>query len=256
MRTDTNQPTDVNALGDRDLQELKCGIWRLGEDLVKCGRECGGITNCPTERIIPRGLILEYENRAAEGGVIVVGINPKNAPCEAKEYKSKVISYDVCVKFWNKYRIADPYHKPIREIVDSLGLRGPILWTELVKCENEKGKKGLQINTIQTCADLFLRKEVDLAERWPIVTIGKYPYCYCISEFQDRTIIGLYHPEYPLGTKIVGEFRKLNDRCKALVESRKRKMEGKSFRISPREMFNAAVGKQKLRWTDDEAWCE
>jgi hypothetical protein len=180
-------------------QEILSQINSLGNELVKCPLNCVGIDNVKQDGKIPRCINLELENRNSDGkGVIIAGMNPGKAKKEEmKIYISDNGSYDSHKYFMNQYILKEgknKYHDEIREIVTLLGFDGPILWSEIVKCQSKEGINKLDVQTIRNCVHRFLKKEIELFKEFPIIAIGNESFRTCSLLFPDRQIIGIEHP--------------------------------------------------------------
>lgn len=120
------------------------GILGIGRQLVLCDVGCVGIRCDQSAGIPPRGLIFELRGRRPGRGSAVIGINPGHArPREIRSYLTSGPQYEVVLKYWQDAITTFPYYRKIRRFLDQVGLRGPILWSELAKCENAAGLAGL-----------------------------------------------------------------------------------------------------------------
>jgi hypothetical protein len=76
-------------------------------------------------------------------GWVILGINPgrgsnSNDP-ERDRYKRGPVAYQTHLDYWNEnIGTSHRYHIASRNFLSRVGLSGPILWTELVKCENDE----------------------------------------------------------------------------------------------------------------------
>src|SRR5437868_6248857 len=117
---------------------LADSINAIGRDLVRCNIYCRGIALNHSEGILPRCLILETAGRAEGKGSIIVGINPGRSKQHERDlYRRNGQTYEQEVSYWQKHIAQHRYYKRLRHFADELGFKGAILWTELVKCENE-----------------------------------------------------------------------------------------------------------------------
>lgn len=172
-------------------------IEKIGCRLVECRRNCEGINLNPQGGIIPRCLNLETDNRPSDKGSVIVGINPRTSPeKERKYYRDNGMTYNSATRYWKdtfkKYR----YYNYLHNLLDNLGRDGPILWTELVKCENTPKRSGVPpMDTCRTCSSQFLRNEIKLIPvDWPLFGLGKEVYKALSYMFPCRIIIGVPHP--------------------------------------------------------------
>lgn len=183
-------------------------IDRLGVELVICTDGCDGICLDPSAGILPRSLFLERPD-APGRGCLAVGLNPgTSSEAERRFYQESGTTYE-CVK---QYRtsIADiPYLKRARRIIDQLGLNGPIIWSNLAKCENETGRKGLPpLQTLRHCVRRFLNRELEAAPQdWAVLGIGWEAYRALAYLVPERVVIGIPHP-----TGGYRDFRKMLER--------------------------------------------
>jgi hypothetical protein len=193
---------------------LEASIVNIGRDLVVCSRHCEGIILDPAKGILPRFLVLESQGRE-NSGAVVIGINPgRSSATERKFYIDRKLTYESTVEYWEHKGIKTRrYYTWLRSFVDQLGFDGPILWTELAKCEQTPEALGLlPLQTFRTCMTSFLRRELAaIPDTWPLVCAGSEPYkaiAYC---FPERTVIGVPHP-----TGAFGRFHMLFDQDRLL----------------------------------------
>lgn len=197
-------------------------IIRIGEKLINCNRNCDGINNKERDNgIIPRCLIYEEEDREGDNGSILIGINPTKSREEEKTfYLRNGITYENVFKYWKDHNNTR-YYKDIRNLLNSIGLNGPILWTELVKCEN-LGSKLPPLQTFRFCSNEFLKKELEfMPPSWPIIALGKFTYNAVSFLFPERNTIGVPHP-----TGSFGHFSKLFKNSKEKAEGLKEGVKG------------------------------
>ena len=211
-----------------NIDQLEKIIDELGENLLQCegntkedGYKCEGINNDKKEGIIPRCLFLETDSRGAfKEGCVVVGINPgKSNKNERNYYKNKEdINYKHVKEYskliieggklyeGDKERKAHKYYNRTREFLEMINLKGPILWTELVKCENN-GKKLPALQTFRICTKEHLTKEIEcIPDKWPLIAVGNIAYNALSFLYPEKTVIGIPHP-----TGSYGYFDKLVD---------------------------------------------
>lgn len=189
---------------------LEYEIAQIGEKMVNCDRKCSGIVNDKAIGRPPRCLFLEAGDEGRDQikpGIIVVGLNPGNAEeTEATYYtqNDKVdYSYSKTVDYW-KEELKDkhPYYLRLKSFIALLGVTGPILWTELVKCESCKSKgikEALNIKrhtqTFRLCSSLYLAKELEVTSKdWPLIGVGFLSYETLAFLYPSRTVIGVPHP--------------------------------------------------------------
>ena len=195
---------------------LQTRIARIGNRMVGCTMYCEGIHLEPSAGVLPRALALEYEERSGPLGSVALGINPGAGDNHEQSYSLEHgNTYEAMLEFWTEFRKdVHPYHVRTRRFIDACGVTGPILWTELVKCQNPKGVKGIPpINTLRACAHLYLVEEMAaVPESWPIIAIGREPFRLASMIFPSRTVIGIPHP-----TGSYGLFPKLFANGEALL---------------------------------------
>jgi len=187
-------------------------IDNLGAELVNCRDVCSGIWQDQGIGVIPRSLFLERPTATARG-CLAVGLNPgTSSESERRFYLEVEITYDRVKEYRLKgYRgrrlINDiPYFERTRAVIDQLGLHGPILWSNLAKCENQKGRKDLPpIQTLRHCTRRFLKRELDASPpEWIVLGIGWEAFRAVAYLVPERCVIGIPHP-----TGGYRDFRKL-----------------------------------------------
>ena len=168
----------INRIGQQLIND--CDFYAKHADLI-----CE-----PKKGIIPRALSYETEQRdLAKRGSVIVGLNPGSMTGrrfskerkEIKSYREKdKFNYQKMDKFLKERfmldgndRKAHLYYRRLRYIADQLNLRGPILWTEIVKCESkERGK--LSVKTIRDDINRYLLREIRIAPKnWPLIGVGE-----------------------------------------------------------------------------------
>lgn len=171
-------------------------IGALGEELVECDWSCEGICNDPSRGVLPRCMFLENET-SDERGCIVVGLNPGRAPeVERDYYLSNGRTYQSTVNFWNERSARIPYYARLRGFSELLGLAGPILWTELAKCESAAdGPTMPAIQTLRRCAGRYLDREIEaMPPDWPVLAIGQDAFRALAFMSPQRIVVGIPHP--------------------------------------------------------------
>jgi hypothetical protein len=183
------------------LEKLKGEIAAIGEKLVACQENCEGVCRNQNEGILPRCLILETDNRSIDKGSIVCGVNPAPAfPAEVEFYKKNGATYKSILEWWEKYKLKDiRYYARLRAFVSEIGLTGPILWTDIAKCQNESDEVDLSIKnhpqTFRRCSALFLTQEIEKCPSdWPIIAAGREAYLALLYLCPNRALIGIPHP--------------------------------------------------------------
>jgi hypothetical protein len=181
------------------VHDLKSRIAQIGHRMVACTATCEGIRRDPGAGVPPRCLIFESDGRTSASGCAVIGINPGSARAEEIEfYKADGVSYESLLRYWTcslGYSHSHPYYTQIRSLLDQLGLSGPILWTELAKCEGStRTQKVPPLSTLRHCAGQFLLEELQLIPDWPLIALGREAHKALSYMFPRRTIIGVPHP--------------------------------------------------------------
>ena len=222
------------------FDQLRNEIAAIGERLVVCGENCAGIKRNQAEGILPRCLILETERRKTSRGSIVCGINP--APAQLREvefYRKNGALYQSLLLWWEEYKLKDiPYYARLRAFVSGLGFDGPILWTDIAKCQNESDDVKLSIKdhpqTFRRCSALFLTKEIEKCPQdWPIIAAGSEAYRALLYLCPNRALIGVPHPT---GQYASTHFLKLfDDELKLKTEVKSRINE--HFRREPQGVY-------------------
>jgi hypothetical protein len=123
---------------------LECRINEIACNMMACSQRCKGIARNIREGILPRCLILEIKGRIGSKGSVIVGINAgRSKSAERKFYCSNGQNYEQVMEYWQQIISLRSYYIRLRNLVNQLGLNRPILWTELVKCENLSAESGL-----------------------------------------------------------------------------------------------------------------
>jgi len=170
-------------------------IEQLGAELVQCTDGCAGIWLDRSRGIVLRTLFLE--RAAAPGrGSVAVGLNPGTSKeSERSYYREGAASYARLKEY--SLKLANiPYFARTRSIIDQLGLIGPILWSNLAKCENESGRKGLPpLQTLRHCTRRFLQRELSaVPANWAVLGLGWEAYRALAYILPDRPVVGIPHP--------------------------------------------------------------
>lgn len=199
--------------------------------MVSCPNKCNGIACSLKEGILPRCLILEIDGRIQSRGAVIVGINPGHSkPHERNYYVKNGQSYDRVIEYWNAYIRKRKYYSSLRSFVDQLGFRGPILWTELVKCENMRGVRSPPLQTFRICTKTYLRRELGLIpDNWPLIAVGGEVYKALAYRFPSRIVVGIPHP-----TGSYGYFSRLFDKNGELF---------RTFKLPFKELWDGKNGK-------------
>jgi hypothetical protein len=214
-----------------ECSELKLKIYEIGQQMVSCSNKCNGIVCSLKEGVLPRCLILEIDGRTQARGSVIVGINPGHSkPPERNYYIKNGQSYDKVVEYWNASIRNRKYYSWLRLLVDQLDFTGPILWTELIKCENMQGVRIPPLQTFRTCTRTYLSTELKLiSNEWPLIAVGGEVYKALAYRFPSHIVIGIPHP-----TGSYGQFSSLFDKKRELL---------KAFRLPYEELWDGRSGK-------------
>jgi hypothetical protein len=203
------------------MPTLEEAIDLLGAELVKCNDSCAGIWRDQRAGILPRCLILERPESRGRG-CLAAGLNPGASKHEERAfYLANGIEYDSLKSYWTSAVCNIPYYVKARRIIDQLGLDGPIVWSDLAKCENTSGVKGLPpLQTLRHCTRRFLRRELDVTpQSWPVLGIGWEAYRALAYLVPERAVIGIPHPTGAYGAFAqLSENRALRDEIRSRAE--------------------------------------
>lgn len=177
------------------MLSLESQIRKIGIKLVADTYEdCDDIECSHKDGIIPRCLVYEPSEMWPHlTGVVIVGMNPGTAESEEKRAMRKDRTYESYLRyFWDKVA-TKAYYVKLKELAHVLGLRGPIVWTELVKCQSKlRGK--LSVATIRRDINKYLFKELEhVPEKWPLIGVGHDAYRILSYSFPNRIVIGVPH---------------------------------------------------------------
>jgi len=195
---------------NKNIEKIKSGVHKIGSEMLKCTKYCPGILLDPENGVLPRCLVFENDGRGdIRKGCIIIGINPGHSSKYEREfYREKGKGYNGILNYWknpnSKRRPISErsYYKSLRRLADEFGLTGPILWTELVKCEKIKGVRSIPLQTYRTCIRYYLNKELSLApENWPVIAASRRVYNALAYMYPKGNIIGVPHPTGPYANK-------------------------------------------------------
>jgi hypothetical protein len=198
-----------DEMGKKKLpQNINNLLMDIGNQLVSCKANCLGTQEVDIKNgIIPRCLILEFNERTNPMGTVIVGINPGKSKLHEQEYyKRNFCSYQSVIDYYFEEGLKDhKYYVYLRDFVNCLGRLGPILWTELVKCENKQRNTKPPLQTFRYCTNKFLNREIKaVPDSWLLVAAGKEAYKALVYIYPQRPLIGIPHP-----TSSRGYFHKL-----------------------------------------------
>ena len=188
---------------------LQASIEAIGRELVTCTRDCEGVSCNRKPGQIPRCLFLE-RGGSAKGGAIVVGVNPGRATeKERNYYVVRHSTYAATVEWFenegNTHGREHPYYVHLRHLLRAIGLGGPIVWTELAKCESAKGVASVPLQTFRRCSGSFLQRELAIPQiqKWPLFGVGLEAFKALAYLFPRRTVIGCHIQQAAGGTSRV-----------------------------------------------------
>lgn len=177
------------------MSVLQEAINRLGTELVMCTDNCAGIWLDPSKGVLPRSLFLEHPDAAGQG-CLAVGLNPGTSSARERAfYLGSRITYDR-VKAYRTSIEKFPYFVRARNVIEQLELSGPIIWSNLAKCEKEDGRKeSPPLQTLRHCASRFLIPEIaETPSDWAVLAIGWEAYRALAYLVPKRSVIGIPHP--------------------------------------------------------------
>ncbi len=187
------------------MGKLRDEITKIGKHMVKCRMKCDGVEMDAKKGILPRCLILQGDRGATGPGVIVCGLNPStgagtNRTEQRQGYLRKHPSYDAEVKFWHEYtRGESPYYRQLTRLVKALGINGPILWTDTVKCQKADPKTRFSHSkfraTVHRCVGKHLRLELAACpDDWIAIGVGNDAFSTLTLVCPERFVLGVPHP--------------------------------------------------------------
>ncbi len=158
---------------------------------------------------MPRGLY--FEDGFGESGIIVCGLNPGTSRDEERNfYRENDVSYRSLYRYWHEHHPSIQYFLRVRNFVRGLGYTGPILWTNIAKCEKAESSKRIgfatNLQTFRSCASSYLTSEIEgCPDSWPLVANGKEAFTALSYLFPTRRVIGIAHPTgaYPQFSKML-----------------------------------------------------
>jgi hypothetical protein len=185
------------------FHSLQLEIDGIGKRMARCERKCEGVKCDAVGGVPPRCLVLE-DRDDTQTGCVVVGLNPGQAKPDERNYlRAAVCKYEAYAEFWRKnLRDEYIYYTRLRQLVARIGLKGPLLWTELVKCQSaevqgangEARKPPPPVGTVRTCVSNYLGKELEAVPAgWPIIAVGRAAFGIVPYLFATRAVIGVPH---------------------------------------------------------------
>lgn len=170
-------------------------IAEIASEMAVCSYHCDGVINSPSTGQPPRGLIMETNGRCGPVGVIVCGQNPGGVDkAERPHYLNHGAGYDQQLTAWNAIVWNSRYFNCLRQLLDCLDIDGPILWTDVAKCEG----KGPPLPTLMKCSQHFLARELDAVPiEWPVIAAGARAFQAVGYMVGKRSVVGIPHPTGP-----------------------------------------------------------
>lgn len=175
--------------------------------MVQCTQACEGIVCDRFTGQIPRCMVFQFKDRDISArGVAVVGLNPgKSREAEQSHYLRSDCSYESVVSWIIENGLQRRFYSRLSDLVTAMGLRGPILWTELAKCECASGVVEPPLQTFRMCVGKYLFRELQvIPSDWPLIGVGKEAFRALAYLFSDRTVIGIPHPTGSYGNQFHG----------------------------------------------------
>lgn len=168
----------------------------LAQGISTCQIRCAGIACDAVGGRPPRGLLLEERGRSGRRRVVVVGLNPGRARASERALlRGQARPYPIWRQYWEEHhRDHHPYFTGVRALLDQAGESGPILWTDVAKCESATGAPAPPIETLSVCAQRYLQYELFLVPDWPLLALGRATYAALLFAFPARAILGVPHP--------------------------------------------------------------
>jgi len=187
-------------------------IKKIGEELVHDDNYLNypDLSYNPARGILPRYLVYDdFSREGKEIGCVIVGLNPgQSDEKEHKFYIDNGASYENSLRYWKDRIQGLRYYIRLKDIANKFGFSGPILWTELVKCENSAKGESLRIETIRDDINKYLFREINvIPEAWPLIGVGRKAYEILSYSFPNKFVIGIPHVTGSYG----GYYKLFND---------------------------------------------
>lgn len=177
-----------------------------------CTNRCDGAAK-RANGVIPRCLYLQPGNTNSKdsstnqaAGAIVVGLNPGRSVLKERVlYKgllrqgeplyAKTVEYlEVLFRTEHYYKATEGFVRSLCRSLYGEAWSGPLLWTELAKCELAEGQKHVPKDMATTCSRRFLSRELEAAPpEWPVFAIGRQAYDAACLMSPRRAVIGVPH---------------------------------------------------------------
>lgn len=192
------------------MNNLMIQIAEIASEMAACSFQCDGVINSPSTGQPPRGLIMETNGRRGSTGVIVCGQNPAGArDPERTHYRDNGAGYEQQLTAWTAIVWNSRYFNSLRQLLDCLDLDGPILWTDIAKCEGNAPP----LPTLMKCSQHFLARELDAVPiEWPVITAGARAFQAVGYMAGKRSVVGIPHPTGPhAANKFTLQLKKLKE---------------------------------------------
>ena len=169
-------------------------------EIVQCPLRCNGVCNSPDTGILPRGLHYDESPTGASAGIIVCGLNPGRSSKKEQQYcLENGNSSEALRNYYALHSHEWPFFTRTRDFLAALGHTGPVVWTNIAKCEATKASKRIGFvthpQTFRTCANRFLSREINgCPSSWLILAIGRDAFAALAYLFPSRRILGIPHP--------------------------------------------------------------
>ena len=179
-----------NDTMESTIQQLRV----LSEEVFQCTRRCAGISCDASTGMRPRGPLVEMV--AGETGIVIVGLNPGQPDLTERAVLVGLSSHADYDAWSNAHNFqTSAYWNRLRRFAKDIGFCGPIVWSNVAKCESAEARTGVPLETQRSCAQSFLTRELSLIPRhWPAIAAGRDAYVALTYLALERPIIGVPHP--------------------------------------------------------------
>jgi hypothetical protein len=174
---------------------MKSEIQTIGEELTHCQDNCVGVVANTKKGIIPRCLLFQ-DGVAGGNSSIIVGLNPgKSSRSERKYYLQHGIGYGSATSYLLEKSPSIAFYTKMRRLLEALNIDGPVLWTELVKCEVSENFREPPLQTQRHCVSKYLLLELSVVpDSWPIIALSAWPFRAMSFMMINRPVVGVPHP--------------------------------------------------------------
>jgi hypothetical protein len=195
------------------FKDFRDELFKHGQQMTNCqfGSEnpCKGIHYDRSKGVIPRCLFLEErEATSTEEITVVIGLNPGKARVKEKKALANETDYQKVRDYFDEEYLSHPFYRRATALVNGLGFKGPILWTEIAKCEGS----GIWRETMVFCASHYLVKEIALAKKHftkvRFIVLSQTAFNPLIFLLNTDKVMGVPHPTGAYGSKFSGMFDK------------------------------------------------